>query len=149
MTDIKDIKALLPDPDPDAESYEKLKKEHPRTILRTYAKAIDEKYDGKLSVEVLELHSGSIDRKPCYSFNFMAKIGNGYSYKFMEVEQTTFNIYPVRITLFDKHPQLLPEASDAPKFDAALQDVLSKSFTIWLIQNLLAQVDLYNESRAD
>ena len=142
---IIDIASLLPDPNKD--SYEKLKREHPFNILTRYGQAICEKYPGKLDGIITESADTSGNGLIGYAFYISAAIGKGYSYRLLEVSPTTIDMYPLKVTLFEKHPQVLPEASTPVEFENLLNTVIRMGFTQTLLMNLVSQVDLYRESR--
>jgi|GEM_PF-2660365 hypothetical protein len=139
------LKDLLPDPG--NIDYEKIKAEHPYNILLKYAKVIEEKYPSKLSGIITESTDVTSEKLLSYAFYILAAIGNGYSYRLLELEPLTGNMYPLKITIFEKHPQHLAEVKTHFELEKVLQDVLRSGFTHTLILNLLAQIELYNESR--
>lgn len=145
MTTI-DIMSMLPDPDKD--NYEQLKKEHPFNILSRYGVAISNKYPNKLDGIITETADVSGNRMINYAFFIQAAIGSGYSYRLLEVTPTTVDMYPLKVTIFEKYPQDLPEVKNYTEFEHLLNDVIQRGFTQTLLMNLLAQVDLYNESRS-
>ena len=141
-----EIKDLLPDPD--KANYEEIKASYPYNILQKYASAIDEKYPQKLSGIIVESTDISNDKLLSYAFYILASIGNGYSYRLLELSPTTTEMYPLKVTVFDKIPQELSDNISTPKkLEEVLQKILKGAFVHTLILNLLAQVDLYNESR--
>ncbi|MFW5872245.1 MAG: hypothetical protein ACOCUT_03985 [bacterium] len=140
-----DLNNLLPDPNGD--NYEKIKAEHPYNILLKYAHAIEAKYPTKLAGIVTESKDLTNNSILSYAFYITASIGTGYSYRLLELESTSGEIYPLSITIFEKHPQKLDVVSTPIELENALQGVLKSGFTHTLILNLLAQIDLYNESR--
>lgn len=142
---MSNIEDLLPDPE--GANYEKLKKENPYNILRKYAQIFEKKYPGKISGVITESTDAMNDRTIHYAFYILASIGNGYSYRFLEIEPETGYMYPLNIKIFQNYPSDFKKVSSAEEFDYALREILSLSFTQNLILNLLAQVDLYNDSR--
>jgi hypothetical protein len=140
-----DIAGMLPDPNRD--NYELLKKEHPFHILTRYGQAISQKYPGKLDGIITESADVSGNRMINYAFYILASIGKGYSYRLLEVSPTTVDMYPLKVTLFGKHPQALPEVSSSQEFENLLNDIIRMGFTQTLLLNLVSQVELYQESR--
>lgn len=140
-----DLKTLLPDPS--QINYEKIKAEHPYNILLKYAKVIEEKYPSQLSGEIQESTDVTNSELLSYGFYILASIGNGYSYRLLDLEPISAEMYPLSITVFENHPQHLPKVESPLELENALQSVLKSGFTHTLILNLLAQIDLYNESR--
>jgi len=140
-----DLKNLLPDPD--KSNYEKIKAEHPYNILLKYAQAIEEKYPTKLSGVVTEANDVTSEKLLSYAFYILAAIGNGYSYRLLELEPLSGEMYPLKITIFEKYPQPLTEVKSHDELEIALQKVLKSGFTHTLILNLLAQIELYNEHK--
>lgn len=146
MTPI-DIKDLLPDPD--SSTYDKLKLEHPYTILLRYARAIEDKYPGELEGVVTEAADVAGNKLIGYAFYILAAIGNGYSYRLLEVESISGEMYPLEISVFEKHPRKLTEVNNHIELENTLQTVFKSGFVHTLILNLLAQVKFYNESRSE
>ncbi len=142
-----DIKDLLPDPD--SSTYEKLKLEHPYTILLKYARAIEEKYPGELAGVVTEAADVTSEQLLGYAFYILAAIGNGYSYRLLELEATSGSMYPLKISVFERHPRNLTEVSNHVELENALQSVFRSGFVHTLLLNLLAQVKFYKESRSE
>ncbi len=142
-----DIQNILPDPSRDA--YKKLKTQHPYNILSKYAKALGEKYPGKLEGIISESRDGISRGLIGYAFYIVAAIGRGYSYRLLEATPTTATMYPLRITLFEKHTHELPGVSDYLDFDNVLYEIFRAEFTQTLLVNLVIQVDGYNESRRE
>lgn len=99
MTTI-DIMSMLPDPHKD--NYEQLKKEHPFNILSRYGEAISYKYPNKLDGIITETADVSGNRMINYAFFIQAAIGSGYSYRLLEVTPTTVDMYPLKVTIFEK-----------------------------------------------
>lgn len=146
MTPI-DIKDLLPDPD--SSTYEKLKLEHPYTILSKYARAIEDKYPGELAGVVTEAVDATRDKLFGYALYILAHIGNGYSYRLLEVEPTSGSMYPLKITVFEKYPRNPTEVNDHVELENALQAIFRSGFVHALLLNLINQVKFYNESRSE
>jgi hypothetical protein len=140
-----DLMNLLPEPGKN--NYEKLKAEHPYTILLKYAEVIEKKYPKKLSGIITEGTDATSEKRLSYSFYLLATIGNGYSYRLLELEPLSVEMYPLNITVFEKNPQKSIEVKTHLELENVLQDVLRSGFTHTLILNLLAQIELYNESR--
>lgn len=140
-----DINDLLPEPNRD--NYEKLKREHPYNILIKYAKAINERYPRKLDGIITESTDVTQERFINYAFYIFAAIGNGYSYRLLEVTPTTGEMYPLKVTLFERYPQELKLVTNYIEFENLMNHILQMGFTQTLLLNLYTQVDLYNESR--
>lgn len=141
------IQDLLPDPN--ILTYNKLKSEYPFNILSRYAKAIGEKYPKKLEGIISASADATNENLIGYVFYILAAIGRGYSYRLLEVVQTTAEMYPLKVTLFEPNPQDLPLVSDYIAFENILNTIIRRGFTQTLLINLVAQVDLYNESRSE
>lgn len=141
MTTI-DIKNLLPEPNGSA--YDKIKAELPYNILLKYAKAIDEKYNGKISAIVTETSSNK-NVIEC-AFYICAKIGNGYSYRFLEISPTTAEIYPVSMTIFENdNPLKLSKITNNEQLEESLQGFFQRRFFQGLILSLLAHINSSNQ----
>ncbi len=142
-----DFKKLLPDPN--KIDYDKVETIHPFNILLKYARGFEEIYPGKLAGVVTE--SGDIIPQSIinYSFYITAAIGQGYSYRLLELEPTTGALYPLNIKVFEKHTRVFGEVNAPDELEAALQTILQSSFSHTLIANLLERVRLYNDSRND
>ena len=144
----KEIINILPKIGEIAEQYKSIA---PRMVMRLFEDAIKEKYAGDLSAFITETSRiNDKDEKEVslsYSFYLVAFIGNGYNYKLFEVVPlTNEKPYPVDLMLFDKQP------TDAGKFfsDKELSDRLKlffqSSFINRVVNNLVAQVQLFREN---
>ena len=142
-------------PNEDSADYKNAKNESPYFFLINYSKAINEKYKGKLKAVVTE--SFQTRTKPgkddvirenlIVALYFEAAIGKGYLYRLLEVEQTKSEPYPVVVNVFQNNPSKLGSFKDHHSFQKNMVDFLGSGFVKTLILNLLAQVELYNESR--
>ena len=140
-----DIKKLLPDPD--RQEYESLKTEHPFNVLSKYGNAIGEKYSGKLNGIATESADITSERLISYAFYIVAAIGKGYSYRLLELTPTSIYTYPLKVTLFENYPQELKVVNNYLELENTINSIIQMGFTKTLFLNLLAQIDLYNESR--
>ena len=141
-----DIASLLPEQD--GATYQKIKEEHPYHILSKYADVIGYKYSGKLSGVVTESVDANNQNLISCAFYILAEIGTGYSYRLLELLPSSGDNYPITVTIFEKTPQKFAEANTPLQLEEALQAVLKTGFVQSLILNLLAQIDIYRESRA-
>jgi hypothetical protein len=151
MKNKEEIKKILPNKGDAIE--QELKQNSPRIIMKEFEEAITEKYKNFLSAFTTE--TSKIDDVNgsdilSYSFYLVAFIGKGYNYKLFEViPKKVDNPYPVEFILFQNFPHNEGEINSAEKLQEKLFDVFKSSFTHNVINNLIAQVELYNESRTD
>ncbi len=139
-------------PTPEGDEFAKVKEGNPYNIMLNFANAIDEKYTGKISASITSSTSVSSDNSETrlsYSFYIKAPIGRGYFYRLFEVKpvKETPIPYPVEVNLFEKGIRNLGKASTAEELNNMLLSIFKSGFVFTLIQNLLVQVDLYNENR--
>ena len=146
--ELDELKDLLPNPEDDPR-YTELKEKHPYYILHKYAKVFQEKYPSKLFGAVTESKDVVSENLLSYALYVVANIGNGYSYRLLEVRPQSIEMYPLEITVFERKPKNLNNIEDAENFETVLQDIFKSDFTRNLVLNLLNQVELYNESRED
>jgi hypothetical protein len=144
---VEEIKDLLPNPD--NSSYEKIKTEHPYNILLKYAQAFDAKYPNKLGGVVTEASGVNNETPVSFALYIVAAIGTGYSYRLLELTPLSANIYPLGVKVFEQSPHDLPQVESPLDLEKRLQEVLKSAFTQTLVLNLLAQIELYNESRKE
>lgn len=143
-------------PNENSEEFEKAKKELPYQVLISYAEAINEKYKGKLKAFVTESSllknvSNSnevIKENLVMALSFEAAIGRGYLYRLIEIEQLKNAVFPVKVKVFSNHTSVLGTYKEYESFYPAIIKFLESSIVKTIILNLLAQVELYNESRS-
>lgn len=147
-----DLHSLLPSEN--SPKYEKLKNESPYSFLLEYSKVFNEKYKGKLIANVTEsfqlrtrTNYDEVKENLVVALYFQAAIGNGYLYRLLEVEQIKNEPFPVRVKVFQNNPGTLGTYKGYENFYSDITTFLGSGFVQTLILNLLAQVDLYRESR--
>jgi hypothetical protein len=142
-------------PEESSQDYVNVKLELPHSVLIEYAEAINKKYTNKLKAFVTEssrikTNKSNFDEYQenlAYAFSFEAAIGQGYLYRLIEVEQTGTSTYPVKVKVFRDHTSHLGTYKDYNSFYTAIVGFLDSGIVKTIILNLLAQVELYNESR--
>lgn len=142
-----DPKNLLPSADGNYDKIKEVKSELPYSILLKYAKIVSEKYPSKLEGVVIETSGTSKEQLLSYALYFLASIGKGFTFRLLEIEPLTNNIYPVKVRLANDYPKKYKKINNSTELEETLNEIYSNSYTHSLIYNLLAQVDLYNESR--
>ncbi len=142
-------------PNENSEEFEKAKQELPYQILVSYAEAINEKYKGKLRAYVTEssllkntANSNEVIKENLVmALSLEAAIGRGYLYRLLEIEQIKSSTFPVRVKVFSNHTSVLGTYKNFDAFYQPIIKFLESSIVKTIILNLLAQVELYNESR--
>ncbi len=144
-------------PSEDSDEFNKAKLELPYSILLAYADAINKRYKDKLSAYITESShiiniSDSLDEireNLVIALSFEAAIGRGYLYRLLEIEQLKTTSFPVQVKVFGNHTSLLGTYEDYDSFYPAIVKFLESGIVKNIILNLLAQVDLYRESRSE
>ena len=142
-------------PNEDSSEFRVAKKESPYGFLIEYAKAFNEKYTGKLKAVVTQsfqtrskpVKNDVVKENLVVALYFEAAVGRGYLYRLLEIEQTKSEPYPVVVKVFQNSPGKLGVFKDHEAFQVRMLEFLGSGFVKTLILNLLAQVELYNESR--
>jgi hypothetical protein len=149
-----DFNSLLPSQN--SQDYKRVKEDSPYAMLIEYSKAFNEKYNGKIVATVTEsfqLRSkpGSLETKEnlVLALYLQAAIGSGYLYRLLEIEQIKSEPFPVKVSVFQNSPSTLGTYKDYISFVNDIVKFLGSGFVKTLILNLLAQVELYNESRSE
>jgi len=148
--DKEQIKNILPKIGSEEEI--KLKQISPRVVMNEFEEAIKESYPNYLSAfttETTRIEQNGIEVLS-YSFYLIAFIGKGYTYKLFElVPKKADAPYPVHLILFQNFPHNEGEINSQEMLQDKLLAVFKSGFTQNIIKNLIAQVELYNESRSD
>jgi hypothetical protein len=135
-------------PVPNQNDKERIKGEHPYTILSKFAEAIAKSYDEKLIGVVAETTDITSNNILGYSFYLVAQIGKGYSYQLFELESSVGGVYPLKLTVFAKHSSsVMTDINNSTDLENALVKVFGFEFTKSLILQMLVQIDIYNESQ--
>jgi len=149
-----DLKSLMPTES--SSDYERVKRESPYSFLIEYADTFNGVYSEKLMANVTQSYqirtkpgSGEIKENFVVVLYFQAPIGKGYLYRLLEIEQLKSEPYPVRVNVFQNNPSTLGTYKEYGTFYQDITTFLGSGFVQTLILNLLAQVDLYRESRED
>jgi hypothetical protein len=146
-----DIIKILPDHA--SPHFEKTKKESPYSVLSTFAQAINEKYQNKITARVTETfrNLGTDSTvgydNPLYSFYLHAPIGTGYLYRLLEIQQTTKELYPIHLKVFQNQTRDAGNFTNYTDFYSEMTKIFSTGFVSIIILNLIGQVELYKEMR--
>lgn len=147
MKSKEEIKSILPN----GNSVKKVETS-PRQIMNLFADAIKEKYPNYFSAFITETgrlsETDNSSENLSYSFYLVAFIGKGYNYKLFEVVPKHYDsAYPVELILFQNNSKSMGEFKNEKVFSEELYNFFKTSFVDNVINNLMGQVDLYNESR--
>jgi len=144
-----DFNSLLPEET--SQEFKRVIAESPYRLLIDYSNALNKKYKPKLKCIITESYqlrtSDEIKENIVIALNLEAAIGKGYLYRLLEIEQLSGGIFPVQVKVFQNNPSDLGKFDSYSSFESAILKFLNSGFVKTLILNLLAQVDLYNESR--
>lgn len=156
MNSKDEIKSLLPKRNRNLDNDTKEKS--PVRLLREYGDAIEESYPNYFNTKILTtsvINSESNKRTPedeklSYSFYLIANIGQGYYYKLLEVVPKKLEKpYPIDLMFFERN-QSKPELIKSQAiFHRKMKSYFRSSFFDNVVNNLMGQVDLYNESRKE
>lgn len=145
-----DFEGVLPDPlDQD---LDKLKKETPYGLLHTLMLAIRKKYPNKLDARITESYSAGSDNEPpllSLTLNLRAAIGRGYVYPLLELTQGSTLSFPATLTLNEETPAVLGTYNNYEELGHALSGIFSRPFVQKLMNTLLAQVELSQQSQSN
>ena len=146
----EDIKKILPK----IGSVEEIqmKQISPRVIMNNFEDAIKETYSNFLSAFTTETTKITEDGSEIlsYSFYIVAFVGKGYNYKLFEVVPKQIDKpYPVELILFQNFPHIEGVVETQKEFSEKLFNIFKSGFTHNVINNLIAQVELYKESRSE
>ena len=142
-------------PNESSSEYKKAMKENPSLLLIEYANAFNKKYKGKVKAKVENYFERKtrarknevISEDLVIALYFEAAIARGYLYKLLEVVQVSRGEFPLKVIVFQNNPGTLGTYKDYNSYKDDMIKFLGSSFVKFLIVNLLAKVELYNESR--
>ncbi len=138
-------------PNPQGSFFEEIKEKNPYNVMLHYAEAIDKKYNGKLSAEIVldNILSGTSNSisSTHYAFYINASIGRGYFYKLFEVLVKNDAPYPLKVTIFRNEPEIEHSIKNSDEFNEVLLSIFKSRFTASLLLNLLAQIEIRDKKR--